>query len=78
MSGKDRKDRLTEESDNINLHLDANMKAIMSLRIIPVILNIISITVVPLPHFNVVFRSANQFNQDNENVTLKTIYKKHL
>ena len=78
MSGKDRKDRLTEESDNINLHLDANMKDIMSLRIIPVILNIISITVVPLPHFNVVFRSANQFNQDNENVTLKTIYKKHL
>ena len=73
MSGKDRKDRLTEESDNINLHLDANMKAIMSLRIIPVILNIISITVVPLPHFNVVFRSANQFNQDNEKVTLKTI-----
>ena len=78
MSGKDRKDRLTEESDNINLHLDANMKAIMSLRIIPVILNIISITVVPLPHFNVVFRSANQFNQDNENLTLKTIYQKHL
>ena len=73
MSGKDRKDRLTEESDNINLHLDANMKDIMSLRIIPVILNIISITVVPLPHFNVVFRSANQFNQDNEKVTLKTI-----
>ena len=78
MSGKDRKDRLTEESDNINLHLDANMKDIMSLRIIPVILNIISITVVPLPHFNVVFRSANQFNQDNENLTLKTIYQKHL
>ena len=78
MSGKDRKDRLTEESDNINLHLDANMKDIMSLRIIPVILNIISITVVPLPHFNVVFRSANQFNQNNENLTLKTIYQKHL
>ena len=78
MSGKDRKDRLTEESDNINLHLDANMKDIMSLRIIPVSLNIISITVVTIPHFNVVFWSANQFNQDNENVTLKTFYQKHL
>ena len=78
MSGKDRKDRLTEESDNINLHLDANIKAIMSLRIIPVIVNVISIIFVPLPRFNVVFRSANQFNQDNENVTLKTFYQKHL
>ena len=78
MSGKDRKDRLTEESDNINLHLDANIKAIMSLRIIPVIVNVISIIFVPLPRFNVVFWSANQFNQDNEKVTLKTIYQKHL